>query len=85
MTETTTEKTGLGPNQRRIIEILTKKKHLTQREIAEEVYGHPIKVGDLRYTAINRSLLNLVKRGLISKTSQEIQWSLKKKRGKKDA
>ena len=79
MTETEDNLIHLGPNQRRILQLLQKKKSMTQRAIAAEIYGVPIKTGDLRYVAVNRSLLNLVHRGLLDKTSPEIQWSLKKK------
>lgn len=68
----------LGPNQRRILQLLKKRRKMSQREIAEVIYEKPVKTGSYEYIAVNRSLQNLYRRGLLEKTTMEIQWSLKR-------
>jgi hypothetical protein len=79
LTENKEDKVHLGPNQRRILQLLKKRKNMTEREIATEVYGEPVKLGDYRYIATSRSLQNLLKRGLVLKTTQEVKWRLNPK------
>lgn len=71
------EKWHLGPNQRRILELL-KKKDMTIREIAAELYGKKINLGEHEYVATSKSLRSLLKRGLLTKTTPETRYSIKR-------
>jgi len=70
----------IGPNQRQILRILKLHPNLTETEIACKVYQKTVKVGDMEYAAISKSLCGLLNKGLLERTTAEVRWRLAEKK-----
>lgn len=53
------------------------KPEMTTKELAELVYGKPIKYKTKEYSSISRSLHSLEERGLVGRVQIKLRWKLK--------
>jgi DNA-binding MarR family transcriptional regulator len=64
----------LSKNQRQILEILEIKPDMTTKDIAETVFGKPMKYKTKEYSSTMRSLVALEKQGLIERVQVQLRW-----------
>jgi predicted transcriptional regulator len=69
----------LGKNQLKILDILGKYGELTAKDIAEILWARDIRYKTAEYSSAIRSLTTLYKKGLVQKTSGQIMWRKTKK------
>jgi len=73
-------KQGLGPNQNKILELLTAYPNSTVMEIAKLLFpGQDVVYGGKRYNSTCKSFNMLEERGLIEKEGGKVQWRIKPK------
>jgi len=66
----------LGPNQRKIMQILQEHGELSTIDIAALVFGRPVKYKTKEYYSTHRSLEKLRKRKMIVSTPRRKMWSI---------
>jgi len=66
----------LGPNQKKIMQILKEHDELSTIEIATLVFGRPVKYKTKEYYSTHRSLEKLRKRNLVVSTPRRKMWSI---------
>jgi predicted transcriptional regulator len=73
------ETAGLSKNQKLILQFLEVKPEMTTKELAELVFGKPVKYKTKDYSSVHRSLLSLERRGLTKRVQIQLRWKLKPK------
>jgi predicted transcriptional regulator len=73
------ETAGLSKNQKLILQFLEVKPEMTTKELAELVFGKPVKYKTKEYSSVHRSLLSLERRGLTKRVQIQLRWKLKPK------
>jgi hypothetical protein len=74
------KRNGLGPNQKKILELLTAYPDSTIMETVRLLSpGQQIKYGGKQYNSTCRSFHMLAERGLIEKEGGQIKWHIKPK------
>ena len=68
---------GVGPQQRKILLILkSQNRSMTIRELAREIHGRECDPNTSEYRSVAQSLTVMKKKGIISGTAAEIQYSI---------
>ena len=70
---------GFSKNQKIILKFLEVKPEMTTKELAELVFGKPVKYKTKEYSSIHRSLISLEKRRLIKRVQIQLRWKLETK------
>jgi DNA-binding MarR family transcriptional regulator len=73
------ETAGISKNQKLILQFLEVKPEMTTKELAELVFGKPVKYKTKEYSSVHRSLLSLERRGLTKRVQIQLRWKLKPK------
>jgi predicted transcriptional regulator len=74
------ETTGLSKNQKLVLKFLEVKPEMTTRELAELVFGKPVRYKTKEYASISRSLRSLEKQGRIKRVQVQLKWKLVKQK-----
>lgn len=68
---------GLSKNQKSILKFLEVKPEMTTKELAEMVFGKPVRYKTNEYTSVSRSLRSLERQGLVKRVQIKLRWKLK--------
>jgi predicted transcriptional regulator len=69
----------LSKNQNSILKFLEVKPEMTTKELAEMVFGKPVKYKTKEYSSISRSLNSLERKGLVQRVQVQLRWKIKTK------
>ena len=70
----------LSKNQNSILKFLEVKPEMTTKELAEMVFGKPVKYKTKEYSSISRSLNSLERKGFVQRVQVQLRWKINAKR-----